>query len=107
VVQTGIELESAKRTDLAAGPHSSGQIIRLGSPVWRRIAQKLISAGRAVLESRRVGVEWRAMALESSRVDENQRAVAVDWSCLSEKQSVVTLEWFRENGKRPAGIVEW
>jgi hypothetical protein len=46
------------------------------------------------------------MAVEWSGMDEKQRAVVVDRSRLSKKQSVVTLEWCRENGKRPARIVE-
>jgi hypothetical protein len=60
----------------------------------------------ADVESRRVDGKWRAMAVEWSGVDEKQRAVVVDRSRLSKKQSVVTLEWCRENGKRPARIVE-
>ncbi len=65
-----IELEWTKTKDLPPDIRSNGQIIRFGGPDRRRIATKSISAGRAVLESRRADGKWRAMAVEWSRGDE-------------------------------------
>jgi hypothetical protein len=74
-----IGLEWTETKDLAAGSHSNGPIIRLGSPDRRRIAKKSTHAGRVVLESRRENGNWRAMAVEWSRVDEKQCEGAIEW----------------------------